>query len=62
MPFIPSGSVVSGPRTMIQYVATEYGVANLAGLSMRERAQAMISIAHPAFHGELEQYARETWG
>lgn len=62
VPFIPGGSVVSGPRTMIQYVATEYGVVKLSGLSMRERAQAMISIAHPAFHAELEQYARETWG
>ncbi|MBO5340838.1 MAG: acetyl-CoA hydrolase [Oscillospiraceae bacterium] len=62
VPFIPGGSVVSGPRTMIQYVATEYGVVKLSGLSLRERAQAMISIAHPAFHAELEQYARETFG
>jgi len=59
---IPGGSVVSGPRTMIQYVATEYGVVKLSGLSLRERAQAMISIAHPAFHAELEAYAKETWG
>ena len=56
------GSVVSGPRTMIQYVAPEYGVVKLSGLSLRERAQAMISIAHPAFHAELEAYAKETWG
>ncbi|MBR2935007.1 MAG: acetyl-CoA hydrolase [Oscillospiraceae bacterium] len=62
VPFIPGGSVVSGPRTMIQYVATEYGVVKLSGLSLRERAQAMISIAHPAFHAELEAYAKETWG
>ena len=62
VPFIPGGSVVSGPRTMIQYVATEYGIVKLSGLSLRERAQAMISIAHPAFHAELEQYAKETWG
>ena len=62
VPFIPGGSVVSGPRTMIQYVATEYGVVKLSGLSLRERAQAMISIAHPAFHAELESYAKETWG
>ena len=62
VPFIPGGSVVSGPRTMIQYVATEFGVVKLSGLSLRERAQAMISIAHPAFHAELEQYAKETFG
>lgn len=62
LPFIPGGSVVSGPRTMIQYVATEYGVVKLSGLSLRERAQAMISVAHPQFRAELEAYARETFG
>lgn len=48
VPFIPGGSTVSVPRTMIQYVATEYGVVKLSGLSLEERAQAMISIAHPS--------------
>ena len=62
VPFIPGGSVVSGPRTMIQYVATEFGVAKLSGLSLRERAEAMISVAHPAFHDELRTYAKETFG
>ena len=61
VPFIPGGSVVSGPRTMIQYVATEYGVAKLSGLSLRERAEAMISVAHPAFREELALYAKETF-
>lgn len=59
VPFISGGSTVSGPRTMIQYVATEYGIAKLSGLSLRERAQAMISIAHPDFRDELERYAKE---
>ena len=62
VPFIPGGSVVSGPRTMIQYVATEYGVVKLSGLSLRERAEAMISVAHPAFRAELAQYAKDTFG
>jgi acyl-CoA hydrolase len=61
VPFIPGGSVVSAPRTMIQYVATEYGVAKLSGLTLRERAEAMISIAHPDFRAELTQYAQETF-
>lgn len=56
---IPAGSTVSAPRTMIQYVATEYGVVKLSGLSLRERAQAMISVAHPDFRQELSQYAEE---
>ena len=62
VPYIPGGSVVSGPRTMIQYVATEYGVVKLSGLSLRERAEAMISVAHPDFRAELAQYAKDTFG
>ena len=58
---IPSGSTVSAPRTMIQYVATEYGVVKLSGLSLLERAQAMISVAHPDFREELTQYAQENF-
>ncbi len=57
VPFIPTGSTTSAPRTMIQCVATEYGVAKLPGLSLRERAQAMINIAHPDFRKELTEYA-----
>lgn len=54
---IPAGSTISAPRTAIQYVATEYGVVNLAGKSLRERAEAMASIAHPDFRAELLRYA-----
>lgn len=59
VPFIPGGSTVSAPRTMIQYVATEFGVARLSGLSLKERAEAMASIAHPDFREELLRYAAE---
>ena len=52
---------VSAPRTMIQSVATEYGIANLSGKTLRERAEAMIAIAHPDFRDELEQYAKEAF-
>ena len=58
LPFIPGGSTVSAPRTMIQYVATEYGVVKLSGHSVRERAEAMISVAHPDFREELTDYLR----
>lgn len=61
VPFVPGGSVVSAPRSMIQYVATEYGVAKLSGLSLRERAEAMTAIAHPDFREELMKYARENF-
>lgn len=59
LPCIPAGSTVSVPRTMIQYVVTEYGVACLTGLSLAERACAMASIAHPQFRAGLEEYAKE---
>lgn len=59
VPFISGGSTVSAPRTMIQYVATEYGVVKLSGLSLRERSEAMISVAHPDFRAELTKYAHE---
>ena len=61
LPFIPGGATVSAPRTMVQYVATEYGVAKLSGLSLRERAEAMIAIAHPDFREELSKYAAENF-
>lgn len=61
LPFVPGGATVSAPRTMIQYVATEYGVAKLSGLSLRERAAAMISVAHPDFREELSKYAAENF-
>ena len=61
VPFIPGGSTVSAPRTMIQYVATEYGIAKLTGLTLNERADAMIAIAHPDFRDELCRYAEENF-
>jgi len=47
------------PRGDVQYVATEFGVVNLFGKSLQERALAMISIAHPSFRDELFHYAKQ---
>ena len=47
------------PRGDVQYVATEFGVVNLFGKSLQERATALISIAHPDFRQELFDRARE---
>ncbi len=47
------------PRGDVQYVITEYGVVNLFGKSLQERAIAMISIAHPDFRDELFYRAKE---
>jgi acetyl-CoA hydrolase len=54
----PGAGVVTS-RHAVHYVATEYGVAYLHGKTIRERAQALIGIAHPKFREELEAKARE---
>jgi 4-hydroxybutyrate CoA-transferase len=53
------GSRVTVPRHYAQYVVTEWGIADLAGLEERERALALIEIAHPDFRDELLQAAKE---
>ena len=53
------GNVVTTPRTDVMYVVTEYGLVNLKGKSVAERARALISIAHPDFREPLEREARE---
>jgi acyl-CoA hydrolase len=53
------GNVVTTPRTDMMYVVTEYGMVNLKGRSIAERARALISIAHPDFREELERDAYE---
>lgn len=53
VPELPPGSPVTVPRTITDYVITEYGVAHLRFKSRRERAAELISIAHPDLRGEL---------
>jgi acyl-CoA hydrolase len=55
---LPQGSYVTVPRTDVQYIVTEYGIANLQGRTRSERARALINIAHPDFRNEIEQEAR----
>ncbi len=56
---LTSGNIVTTPRTDVMYVVTEFGIVNLKGKSVAERAKALISIAHPDFREELEREARE---
>ena len=53
------GNVVTTPRTDVMYVVTEYGLVNLKGKSVAERAKALIGIAHPDFREGLEREARK---
>ncbi len=54
----PGAGVVT-TRNHVHYVITEYGVADLYGKSIRQRAQALINIAHPEFRDELRRQAKE---
>jgi acyl-CoA hydrolase len=53
------GNVVTTPRSDVMYVVTEYGMVNLKGKSVAERAKALIGIAHPDFRERLERQAYE---
>ena len=55
---VPGSGVVTS-RADVHYVATEYGVANLHGKSVRERARALIDCAHPQFRDELTCAAKK---
>jgi 4-hydroxybutyrate CoA-transferase len=53
VPAFSNQAVVTIPRYLTDIVATEYGVAHLRGKSIRQRAEALISIAHPSFRDGL---------
>jgi butyryl-CoA:acetate CoA-transferase len=54
-----NGDIVTDPRSQAYYIVTEYGAANLAGRSTWERAERLISIAHPDFREELIAAAQQ---
>jgi len=55
VPHLDEGAVVTTTRSDIHYAVTEYGIADLRGKSVPERAKALITIAHPDFRGELKK-------
>lgn len=55
---LPAQAVVTTPRHLAGVVITEFGAADLRGLTVRERAEALIAIAHPDFRDELTVAAR----
>lgn len=54
-----NGDIITSPRSQVYFLATEYGVVNLEGRSTWERAEALVSIAHPAFRDQLIREANE---
>jgi len=61
VPRLSEQSVVTTPRNDTHLLVTEFGVANLKGRSTRERALAIIELAHPAFREDLLRAAEETY-
>jgi len=59
VPFLKEGAGVVTSRADVHYVVTEHGVVNLFGKNLRERAELLISIAHPDFQDDLERAAKE---
>ena len=53
------GAIVTTPRNEVHYVASEYGIANLKGQTTKQRAEAMISLAHPKFREQLTADAKK---
>ena len=58
VPRLPAGEIVTIPHFWADTVVTEYGIAHLLGKNHRERAEALIAIAHPDFRAELRKEAR----
>ncbi len=59
VPFLKEGAGVTTTRAHVHYIATEYGVVNLYGKNLKQRAKALISIAHPNHREALEKAAFE---
>jgi acetyl-CoA hydrolase len=61
VPTLKEGAGVVTSRGDVHYVVTEYGIADLFGKTIQERARALIEIAHPAFRDELTEFAKKTY-
>lgn len=59
VPHLEEGSLVTIPRVFADYVITEWGIAQLAGKTHRERAEALVRIAHPDFRDTLKDAAKD---
>lgn len=59
VPYFSPGTIVTVPRSITQYIVTEYGIVQMKGKSTWQRAEALISIAHPQFRDDLVKKAEE---
>jgi 4-hydroxybutyrate CoA-transferase len=61
LPELPPGTPITVPRTFADYVVTEYGIAHLRDKTRRQRAEALIEIAHPDLRGELRNSLKKVF-
>ena len=61
VPTLAPGTPVTVPRTYVDFVVTEFGIAELRGKTVQERARSLCEIAHPDFRDELLASARELY-
>lgn len=59
VPTLKTGSIVTTPRTLVDYVVTEYGMAQMKGQPTWSRAEKLINLAHPDFRDDLIRQAQE---
>ena len=62
VPFLDHGAYVTTSRMDVDYIVTEYGIAHLWGKTLRERAKALIAIAHPDFRAGLAEEYKARFG
>lgn len=55
VPFIEQGAAVTTSRNDVDYIVTEYGIAEMKGKTLKQRARNLINIAHPDFREELKE-------
>ena len=61
VPHLTTGAVVTIPRTFADTVVTEYGIAQLLGKSVRERAEELTAVAHPDYRKQLRKAAEQLY-
>lgn len=62
LPRLPEGTMVTVPRTFVDYIVTEHGIATLKGKTVRDRIGEMIAVAHPDFRADLKKQAAKLYG
>ncbi|MCH8813626.1 MAG: acetyl-CoA hydrolase/transferase family protein [Chloroflexi bacterium] len=62
VPTLPDGTIVTVPRTFVDSVVTEHGIATLLGKTVRERIGELITISHPDFRADLRRESQRLYG